>query len=229
MPPRRPTRESDLYPRVEAWLRRRGCFATAINTGLRFGRIDVVGLRDVGGDLSARCEVIAVEVKGGNQPFATSAGQSHGYSVYAQRCYLADRRERRPAFNDDEIEIASRLGIGLVAITQTRVTEVLAAPTNEPVERFQLQVLDRLAWCRCTICTTMFQRGARESDWSLVSRSSSRGGVLRAAKAERGFVYWLDDSSRRAKRVDAKGRIYHRRYVCPDCVENLWGDFADAQ
>jgi hypothetical protein len=47
--------EFDLYPKVEAWLKhRQRCFATGINTGLKASRIDVVGLRDVGGDLSGR-------------------------------------------------------------------------------------------------------------------------------------------------------------------------------
>jgi hypothetical protein len=49
--------------------------------------------------------------------------------------------------------------------------------------------------------------------------------VLRAAEQEKGFVYWLDERSRRDKAAADKELIYHRRYVCPDCVFNLFGEF----
>ena len=81
--------EKDYYEPVGKWAKRSlGCF----DKGLRHGRIDVIGLRDAGGRLSGRAEVVAIEVKRGNAPFATSVGQAHGYSIYADRCYLADVR-----------------------------------------------------------------------------------------------------------------------------------------
>ena len=68
--------EKDFYPRVAQWAAKSlGCFHTAIDAGLKRGRIDVVGLRDVGGNLSGRSEVVSIEVKHGKQPFATSIGQ----------------------------------------------------------------------------------------------------------------------------------------------------------
>lgn len=89
----RKPREKSLYPLVERWLKRHyRCFATGINTGLRYSRIDVVGVRDVGGDLSGEVESIVVEVKRGTEPFATASGQALGYRVYVNRIYLADYR-----------------------------------------------------------------------------------------------------------------------------------------
>ncbi len=41
------------------------CFKTGLNTGLKYGRIDVVGVRDIGDDLSGEVEIIAIEVKRG--------------------------------------------------------------------------------------------------------------------------------------------------------------------
>jgi hypothetical protein len=64
---------------------------------LRFGRIDVIGIRDIGGDLSGEVETVAVEVKRGSTPFANACGQTYGYSVYANRVYLADLRDKLPA------------------------------------------------------------------------------------------------------------------------------------
>jgi hypothetical protein len=57
-------KESKLYPIVERWLRKHHhCFKTATNKGIKYSRIDVIGVRDVGGDLSGEIETISVEVK----------------------------------------------------------------------------------------------------------------------------------------------------------------------
>src|SRR2546426_1016687 len=69
---RRRLPEANLYPWIRTWLLGRGCFDAAINPGVLHGRLDVVGLRDVGGDLSGEAEVVSVEVKVGG-PFATAA------------------------------------------------------------------------------------------------------------------------------------------------------------
>lgn len=62
--------EKDYYEPVGKWAKRSlGCFHYGIDKGLRHGRIDVIGLRDAGGRLSGRAEVVAIEVKRGNAPF----------------------------------------------------------------------------------------------------------------------------------------------------------------
>lgn len=68
--------ERKLYPIVEKWMKKQFfCFKTAINRGVKYGRIDIVGIRDVGGDLSGEIETISIEVKRGSEPFATACGQ----------------------------------------------------------------------------------------------------------------------------------------------------------
>ena len=47
----------------------------------------------------------------GKQPFATSIGQASGYSIYADRCYLAELRPR--GFSSDERAIAAQLADGM--------------------------------------------------------------------------------------------------------------------
>ena len=104
---RRRSEEAKLYPIVERWMKRHFlCFKTAINTGLNFSRIDVIGTRDMGCDLASDVEAIAIEVKRGNEPFAAACGQTLGYCVYAHRVYLADYRNK--PFSPDEISIAGR-------------------------------------------------------------------------------------------------------------------------
>jgi hypothetical protein len=59
-------KEASLYPYVEDFLRSEafGCFRTATRVGTSFvGIADVVGVRDVGGDVRGDVEIIAVEVK----------------------------------------------------------------------------------------------------------------------------------------------------------------------
>ncbi len=223
--------ERDLYPRVERWLKARyECFATKVDVGIRHGRIDVVGLRDVGGELSGTGEVVSIEVKPAGRPFATAAGQARGYSVYANRCYLASGRSSRPTFTDDEIEIATQLGIGLIAIKKTGLVEALSAPRHEPVERLQLLVIERVGYSLCAVCHSFFRRGTRDGSWDRVTRSGSSAGPVRAAERGRGYMFWLDEvADRNRRRSSVRDVIYHRRYLCPDCVENLFWELTESE
>ncbi len=217
--------EAEYYEPVARWARNTlGCFETGINTGLRHGRIDVVGLRDSGGRLSGRADVIAIEVKRGTQPFATSIGQASGYSIYADRCYLAEYRPR--GFTDDERAIASQLGVGLVQIagtTRLRIAEVLTAPLREPLEGLRLEVVEKLHHSLCTVCGSLFQCGETGKPFANVARqqNSRARHVERAVRDEKGLMYWLYEQAARSSKA-TKDTVYHRRYVCPDCVAALF-------
>ncbi len=217
--------EKELYPAVEKFVRKEfGCFATAINVGLRLGRIDVVGLRDIGGDLAGRDEMVAIEVKRGTQPFATCAGQTLGYSIFAEQCYLADYRPTHD-FNSDEKAIANRLGIGLIRIkSKTTMNVVLSAPTREPIDRLRTQLCERLGYSRCTVCQTLFQRGSTPTGYQYVTRQEHHTGAAlrKAVAAEKGIMYWLYDSATMSGKSNAGGVTTRRRYVCPDCVASLF-------
>ncbi len=133
--------EKTLYALVGRWLKRHfKCFKVAIDKGLRHGRIDVVGIRDIGGDLSGEVETIAVEVKRGTTPFANACGQAFGYSVYANRVYLADLREKE--YSQDEIFIASNLGIGLIQIKGKTCIEILSSPFHRPLTGMHSRLLE---------------------------------------------------------------------------------------
>lgn len=137
-------KEKDYYPIVARWLQsKQHCFFTAINKGLKHSRLDVIGIRDVGGDLSGEIEVIGVEVKRGTEPFATASGQTLGYKIYANKVYLADSRDK--SFTFDEINIASFLGIGLIQIKKETCYERLSSPYYRPLTKFNLQLVEKLA------------------------------------------------------------------------------------
>jgi hypothetical protein len=216
--------EKDYYPWVARWAQQTlGCFETGTDTGLRHGRIDVVGLRDTGGRLSGRAEVVAIEVKRGTQPFATSIGQASGYSIYADRCYLAEFRRR--GFVGEELSIAAQLGVGLIRISgskRLRIAEVSSAPLRAPLEGLRLEVIEKLHHSLCTICGALFRRGERRNfRANVVGQQSSQRHVQRAVEQEKGLVYWLEEQAKRSP-DSKKDVIYHRRYVCPDCIQALF-------
>jgi hypothetical protein len=177
-----------------------------------------VGIREIGGDLSGDVELIGVEVKRGNQPFNTATGQAFGYSVYAERCYLADLRSGSTPFTIEEIDIASKLGVGLLAISSGgQLKEVLSSPQHSPLLDMRRELIEKLGYSICTICNTPFRRG-EPGKWSKHVRRS----LERAYDEEKGLVYWLYEPDQRRKRRLKYN--YVRRYICPDCVWNLYGE-----
>jgi len=210
-------KERDLYPIVEKWLiETHFCSATAIDKGLAYTRIDVIGVKDVGGDLSGEVETIAVEVKRGNQPFAKASGQALAYRVYANRIYLADLRD--DLFTPDEIQIASHLGIGLVRIQKTGCSEVLSSPYYKPLEKLNLLLLENLCLGRCQLCGCFFKIGSERSKFSKLTREDFR----KAIEQEKGLMFWnreVNERKRESGIVRKKDdKTYERRFICPDCT-----------
>lgn len=208
--------ENTHYPAVQRWLTREyKCFHTAITKGIIYSRIDVLGIRDVGGDLSGDIEVIAVEVKRGMTPFTNAAGQAVGYKVYANRVYLADCRTK--TFSQDEIDIASNLGIGLIQIRSAKCREVLSSPMYQPIRRLQLRLLQKLRLGKCQLCGSFFDLG--EGNWSHVSDCN----LDKAIEREKGLIFVLDEVERRKlKGAYRQGSTYRNyRFICPDCVASV--------
>jgi hypothetical protein len=208
--------EKEHYPTVQKWVRSHfRCFRTFTDTGSHYGRIDVGGIRDVGGDFSGAFETIAVEVKRGPR-FLNAAGQAVGYRVYANRVYLADARD--PPFNREELLIATNLGIGLIQIRGTKCREVLSSPVYEPITQLQLRLFEKLQLGICTLCNCAFELGGSEtSSW----RNISSEDILRAIKQKKGLLYGLREVDKRRAKLGLRGKtsyIETRRFLCPDCV-----------
>ena len=213
--------EKEYYPLVARWLKRHFlCFRLAINKGLRYGRIDVIGIRDIGGDLSGEVETIAVEVKRGSTPFANACGQTFGYTVYANRVYLADLRDQR--FTQDETFIASNLGIGLIQIKGKKCSEVLSSPFYQPIRKMQLRLFESLRLGKCQLCESIFEIGASEGN-NLYSKMA-RENIKRAIAEEKGLVFWNHEVAERKRRLGIRGskeddQTWERRFFCPGCIK----------
>jgi hypothetical protein len=217
--------EAKLYPIVEKWMKKHfQCFQTAKNTGLIHGRIDVVGVRDVGGILSGDIETISIEVKRGTEAFATASGQALGYKIYANRVYLADIRS--DSFSHDEIKIASHLGIGLIQIKNRKCQEILSSPFYVPMISHNLSLLEKLALGKCQSCGSFFTTGninKKYNKWENLSR------VMETAYDNyKGFWWWHEESGKRKTKMgisNHQGDEYSdRRFMCPDCVYAFFKD-----
>ena len=217
--------EAQLYPLVEKWMKKQFlCFKTAREAGLKHGRLDVVGVRDTGGELSGDIETISIEVKRGSEAFATASGQALGYKIYANRVYLADIRN--DSFSHDEIKIASHLGIGLIQIKNKKCQEILTSPFYVPMASHNLSLLEKLALGKCQICGSFFETGNindKYPKWKNLSRDLDK-----AVKEEKGFVFWNWEVADRKDKAGIKplkiDTTYERRYVCPECVTNFFYD-----
>ena len=213
--------ERDLYPSVQRWLSERyECLDTFVNKGITYGRIDVSGIRHVGGHLTGASEFVAVEVKTDREPFGTAVGQAAGYSVYADRCYLAAVRPDS-GFNTDELAIAGHLGIGLLHLRRrgrgASVTEQLTAPLRQPLPQLRARYVDNLGYAFCAICASVFYRGdQRDGNWSQNIARESREKAIDEGK---GLAWWLYKF--RDAQGDQRDGYYFRRYLCPDCVSGL--------
>jgi len=212
-------KESALYTKVKDWttsaegLR---CEEAWINTGPREAIVDVVGLRHAGGDLRGDFELITIEVKKSSARFLTSAGQAAAYGVFADRSYLCCPRGDKP-FDEDNIDIASHLGIGLIEIDEYgEVSKVLAAPSRRPIPRKRHEFLDSLGLVVCQLCGVPFRTSAnpeyknRRGETALVDGDYKE--ISKSVRERKGFVWpiWEPEG---------------RRFLCSDCTYYLFYEF----
>lgn len=215
-------RERRLYPLVQRWVKRNlRCFKAETNRGLSYGRIDVIGIRDVGGGLSGEVETIAIEVKKGATPFGTACGQTLGYNVYANRVYLADKRLK--SFSPDELQIASHLGIGLIQIRDGQCKEILSSPFYNPIPKLNLQLLENLRLGKCQFCGSFFATGEMRPGHRYSKLTVEN--IRKAIQDEKGTIFYLYEVDERKYKMRISGKpgvTSDRRFICPDCIYSFF-------
>jgi len=165
-----------------------------------------------------------IEVKRGLFPFANACGQTLGYNVYVNRAYLADVRQTN--FTANEIHIASQRGLGLIQICDRPCIERISSPFYHPIENLNLRLLEAMALGRCQLCASFFRIGSGDKRFNKLTREDMR----RAINEEKGMMFWNREVAQRKRklglRVPKDGMTYERRFISPDCVENVWSKFA---
>ena len=213
--------EKIYYPIVEKFLiKSYQCFRTKANAGLRQSRADVIGIRDIGGDLTGEIETIIVEVKRGLEAFATASGQTFGYTVYANRVFLADKRKE--TFTPLEIQIASHLGIGLIKIdSKNKCSIVLTSPYYKPMVKMNADLLEKLRLGKCQLCESYVEIGDRQTRYTYMAKEK----INKAFDEEKGVVFWNRQVATRKEkhrvRIGKENATYEKRFLCPDCVSLL--------
>lgn len=211
--------EEKLYPSVEVLLKSDvfGCFKTAKKKGTVFvGQADVVGVREIGGDVRGDIEVIAVEVKSSPQPFGKNLGQALGYSLLAHKCYLAAPTR----FSLEQKELATRLGVGLIEIKRYRsdwkCVHVLSSGNHTPHPHQMETMLRRgLKVIRCGFCGIFIDTEGEKitNSWDVAREKGKIYRILREPKRKLLF-------SKRRK------EDWRRIYLCKECVQELWAGIA---
>lgn len=216
--------EKEYYPIVAKWLKKsHHCFKTAENTGLKFSRADVIGVRDIGGDLTGEIETIIIEVKRGSEAFATASGQAYSYIVYANRVYLADKKVN--GFTQEQIQVASHLGIGLILIDKNNIChEVLSSPYYKPLVKENTALLEHLYLMMCQLCHSYVEIGNEKNMYNLIEKKK----ITKAVKEEKAFMFWNYDVATRKEKITTRfgkeykeGITYERRILCKDCIKLL--------
>ena len=220
--------EQELYPVVESFLRRKfECHKTAVNTGTSYAHVDVIGLRARRNNFAENIELVAVEVKRGETPFLKSIGQSLGYSLYAHRVYLAWQKPDDQPILQEEIDIASAFGVGLLSVRSDgratsgyRIECITTSHEFKPERRHFLQIVDKLKYSECTICRSFYPREDDMVDinrWPIdISVDPNYMGLFRdAVESRKPARYWLHQLAEHHK--DERQLVYDRRFVCRDC------------
>ena len=216
------SRERELYPKVEKFLIENfGCSRTKINTGTKYGHIDVLGLRERRSDLASQAELVAVEVKRGGTGFLNFIGQTVAYSLYAHRVYLAWEKGNRKSFTQEEIDIASKFGVGLLSISEKgKVTRITSSVEFAPEKYHLLQVIRKLGYFECTICRSYYPEKSvvlinNKGPINQKEAPSYRGKLNKAIAERRPALYHLYYLAEIHE--DKRKDIRDKRFICKDC------------
>ncbi len=161
-------KESELYPSVEGFIKNKHkCFKTWREVGIeRIGYADIFGVCHQNSE-KTEIETICVEVKIRKRSICAEFGQAKGYSVFSHNVYFASLDE----FNDEDLEIAKYLGIGLISITKEKTSfvchESLEPITSIPIPKLLDLILERRKVLACQSCKVIRERNYTRTIYDL--------------------------------------------------------------
>ncbi|RMG31309.1 MAG: hypothetical protein D6732_14930 [Methanobacteriota archaeon] len=214
--------EKELYPLIEKYLTENvGCVATKINTGTKFGHIDVLGLRERRSDYASQTELVAVEVKRGGTRFLNFVGQAFAYSLYAHRIYLAWEKPGGSHYTSEEIDIAAKFGVGLLSISEKGKIQLVASSSKfTPEHHHLLQAVHKLGYFECSLCRSYYPSEStvkinQRRKINLQDKPEYSGNFRKAIEQRRSALYYLFQLAE--GRGDPREYTYDKRFICKDC------------
>ena len=154
--------------------------------------------------------------------------------MFAHRCYLAEYERGRRPFTREQIEVALSLGVGLLKIRSRScgsVEEFLSAPARPARHRFVLQMMETIGLAECVLCRAPFKAtykaGVKRADRNDVKLMWRRALDACADGDPTGYLFWSEGSVYKKSAAGDTASNTARRYVCPDCLQNLLGPLVD--
>jgi hypothetical protein len=187
-------KESDLYPSVRKFIRDKfNCFYDCIEAGiLGIGSVDVFGVYSK--NLKSEIETVGAEVKlvkYETQPaICKNFGQAKSYSLFCHRVYYASHNMK---YNEEEIEAARHLSIGLIEINFENknlvCSEVLEAPIIPPVKKMQDYVLRYKGIFQCELCrvfqhSNLTEVSTKPTEWTKKEIEKGKGLLIKSTEKE---------------------------------------------
>jgi hypothetical protein len=215
--------ESKLYKIVEQFAYEHfNCKVVKQQVGTHLGKVDVVGFRQIHGDLGTIGEIIAIEVKEENASYLTAIGQARAYSIYAHKCYLAYRKRYTNKFTSEETDIASQLGVGLIEIKADKSNIIATSQSFSPREDYVLTILGKMKLFRCTLCHAVyplkdFVAVNAQDEINPSDKPAYLGKMNQAIKNHKNIEYFLYHLNSQYE-DDERKYVYDRRYICKDCA-----------
>jgi hypothetical protein len=180
-----PSGEKRFYGPLREWLGKRGYYtgeATSIRRkgkektawfkekGIQGQIADVIGVRNAGSRHHDALEVVIIEVKDSERFKVRDLQDAKGYTTISHLTYLA--HTVKP--NEDKIEKARDLGIGLIHIIDRKhFKEILSPVRNEPNERSLAEFLENLFIIQCSLCRCYFFNWSHWTDDTGVERGKT--------------------------------------------------------
>ena len=156
--------EQKLYAVVKRFLEDQfNCVATKLTVGPHYGIIDVVGLRYSSNRYGGIAELMAVEVKPSGANFLKSLGQALGYSLMADRTYLA--LFAPSGITEQQKEMATQLNVGLIRIRDRTCHLELSSPLHRPWRPYKLALMRKLDYVECVLCRRPVARDDVKADY----------------------------------------------------------------
>ena len=154
--------EDQYYSSAENFIKKKyNCIVTGTNKGyLALGLVDVVGAYETSSEYHSDVELITVEVKTSTSSFGKSLGQSLGYSIFGERCYLAVTFPDDENFSKEQQYMANHLGVGLIRIPVdsvfkpkiSQIETVLSSKTHIPIDSQKQYLLHAIGLTKCASC-----------------------------------------------------------------------------
>lgn len=189
--------ERKYYPTIKNYIQKQfNCLEVKTGRGgrgyLGLGLADVLGVYDTSSDFHSDVEVIVVEVKTSTSSFGKSLGQSLGYSIYGERCYLAVTFKNGNGFTEEEKYFADHLGVGLIEVPtkkdgdpiESNIKVKLSSKKHEPIHSLKNYIINKLGISQCSLCNIF----GYKDDMIKIKRDIEQSSMFSSNKSRKVFI-----------------------------------------